>query len=283
LFRSNAASVLHKVKEMAELTPDFASVLQQLLHVLHRLALVQQVPAIAEADDDTDILRELSPLFSAEELQLYYQIALMGQKDLSLSPDPKSGFEMILLRMLAFNPQKNTVSTQKIAPTITQKPFPAIATGPVVRPTAQASEPAGMQSKSESLAYTEELSWHEVVAALNIVGLTRELANNCILEVVDEQQCCLILDPKQAQIRSPRSEEKLQAAVQAYYGRPLKLVIKTEAVVADTPAVQIQKDKINRQQQAVDAIDNDENIQALKANFDARVIPGSIEPVQNND
>jgi DNA polymerase-3 subunit gamma/tau len=60
-------------------------------------------------------------------------------------------------------------------------------------------------------------------------------------------------------------------------------VIKTEAVVADTPAVQIQKDKINRQQDAVDAIDNDENIQALKANFDARIIPGSIEPVQNND
>ncbi|MDF1584543.1 MAG: DNA polymerase III subunit gamma/tau [Methyloprofundus sp.] len=286
LAENNAASVLHKVKEMAELTPDFASVLQQLLHVLHRLALVQQVPAIAEADDDTDILRELSPLFSAEELQLYYQIALMGQKDLSLSPDAKSGFEMILLRMLAFNPQKNTVSAQKIAPTITQKPLPAKATGSVVRSTAQASESAVMQSKSESLAtraYKEEPSWHEVVAAMNIVGLTRELANNCILEAVDEQQCCLILDPKQAQIRSPRSEEKLQAAVQAYYGRPLKLVIKTEAVVADTPAVQIQKDKINRQQQAVDAIDNDENIQALKANFDARVIPGSIEPVQNND
>jgi DNA polymerase-3 subunit gamma/tau len=49
---------------MAELTPDFASILQQMLYFLHRLALVQQVPAIAEADDDADILRELSPLFN---------------------------------------------------------------------------------------------------------------------------------------------------------------------------------------------------------------------------
>jgi len=293
LAENNAAGVLHKVNEMAELTPDFASILQQLLHVLHRLALVQQVPAMAESDDDADILRELSPLFSAEELQLYYQIALMGQKDLSLSPDPKSGFEMVLLRMLAFNPKKNSANVQKVAPAIAQKPRPAIVQAPVVRLEAVVASKAGnLQSKPpvaplvadvQTMIPRDQLSWHEIVAAMKIAGLTRELANNCILEGVDEQQCRLILDPRQAQIRSPRSEEKLQAAVQTYYGRPLKLVIKTEAVVADTPAVQIQKDKINRQQEAVDAIDNDENIQALKANFDARVIPGSIEPVQNND
>lgn len=287
LAENNAASVLHKVKEMAELTPDFASILQQMLYFLHRLALVQQVPAIAEADDDADILRELSPLFSAEKLQLYYQIALMGQKDLSLSPDPKSGFEMILLRMLAFSPQKTSANVQKIAPTIAQKSRSAMVSPTEVRamPTDSkiANKEAPVTANVQLTEVGEELSWHEIVATMSIVGLTRELANNCILEGVDEQQCRLILDPKQAQIRSPRSEEKLQAAVQAYYKRPLKLVIKTEAVVADTPAVQIQKDKINRQQDAVDAIDNDENIQALKANFDARIIPGSIEPVQNND
>jgi len=290
LAENNAAGVLHKVNEMAELTPDFASILQQLLHVLRRLALVQLVPAVAESDD-ADILRELSPPFSAEELQLYYQIALMGQKDLSLSPDPKSGFEMVLLRMLAFNPQKNSASVHIAAPTIAQKPRPAMVQAPVVKPEAVTGEAANLQSKPaaplaadvQTMTPRDQQSWHEIVATMKVVGLTRELANNCILEGVDEQQCRLILDPRQAQIRSPRSEEKLQAAVQAYYGRPLKLVIKTEAVVADTPAVQIQKDKINRQQEAVDAIDNDENIQALKANFDARVIPGSIEPVQNND
>jgi len=291
LAENNAAGVLHKVNEMAELTPDFASILQQLLHVLHRLALVQLVPAVAESDDDTDILRELSPLFSAEELQLYYQIALMGQKDLSLSPDPKSGFEMVLLRMLAFNPQKNSAGVQTATPTLAQKSRPAMLQVPVVRPEAVTGEAVNLQSKPatplaadvQTMVPRDQQSWHEIVATMKVVGLTRELANNCILEGVDEQQCRLILDPRQAQIRSPRSEEKLQAAVQIYYGRPLKLVIKTEAVVADTPAVQIQKDKINRQQEAVDAIDNDENIQALKANFDARVIPGSVEPVQNNN
>lgn len=127
------------------------------------------------------------------------------------------------------------------------------------------------------------LPWHDMVMAMNLQGLTRELANNCILESVDEQECRLILDPKQAQIKSPRSVEKLQTAVQQYYARSLKLVIKTESVASDTPAVKIQKDKLNRQQEAVDAIENDENVQALKTNFDARVVPGSVEPVENNN
>jgi len=284
LADNDAESALFKVKEMAELSPDFANILQQVLHVLHRLALFQQIPNLAEEDDDAYLFHELGALFSAEELQLYYQIALVGQKDLSLSPDPRSGFEMILLRMLAFKPQSTQVGTKQLAPAVVRKtninPVVSAPSGAIASKV-PSSNPA---TRPENIAPPAEgLEWHDMVAKMSIVGLTRELANNCILEAIDEQQCRLILDPKQAQIRSPRSEEKLQAAVQAYYGRPLKLIIKTETVVADTPAVQIHKDKVNRQQAAVDAIDNDENIQALKANFDARVIPGSVEPVNKED
>ncbi|MCK5356143.1 MAG: DNA polymerase III subunit gamma/tau [Methyloprofundus sp.] len=288
LADNNALDVLTIINDMAQLSPNFADVLQQILQLLHRLALVQLVPSSADNEDDTEMLQALSLLFSAEELQLYYQIALMGQKDLSLSPDPKSGFEMIMLRMLAFNPQQSTATSSQQAVTHVQKPRAAptptqnttLKSKPVTHAVAETvvvDTPTAIQAGAQ-----EGVSWHEMVIAMNLQGLTRELANNCVLESVGEQECRLILDPKQAQIRSLRSEEKLQAAVQKYYARPLKLVIKTESVASDTPAVKIQKDKVNRQQQAVDAIDNDENIQALKTNFDARVIPGSVEPIENN-
>jgi len=67
--------------------------------------------------------------------------------------------------------------------------------------------------------------------------------------------------------------------LQAYFSKPIKLSIKAEEIDMDTPAVKIQQAKIDRQQGAVEAIESSENIQALKANFDARIIPGSIEPV----
>lgn len=288
LADNNAADVLNVIREMAQLSPDFQGVLQQILQVFHRLALVQLIPSSADNEEDADMLQALSALFSAEEIQLYYQIALTGQKDLSLSPDPQSGFEMLMLRMLAFNPQqvggnsphKNTAPVRGIKAAVKSPEYPAAISNskPAVSSSRTLAEPDIVQA----VEHSADLTWHDMVVAMNLMGLTRELANNCILQSVDDKECRLILDSKQAQIRSPRSEEKLQAAVQKYYAKSLKLVIKTESVASDTPAVKIQKDKLNRQQEAVDAIENDKNIQALKANFDARVIPGSIEPVKNN-
>ncbi len=291
LAANNAEQILQHIDSMAQLSPNFADILQQILHVVHRLTLVQVVPASVESDDDVDMLSALSPLFTAEQLQLYYQIALLGQKDLSLAPDPKAGFEMIMLRMLAFNPQGVAVSANssmavKANPIVTPKPnSPSVvqsAPKPVIAQNiVESVAPTGAVSSSSG--NPTDIPWHDMVVAMGLKGLTRELANNCILGNVDEHECLLILDTKRAQIRSARSQEKLQTAIQNYFGKPLKLTIRVEDVNSDTPAVKMYKDKQNRQQEAETAIDNDVNIQALKANFDARVIPGSIEPVDNNN
>ncbi len=293
LAENNAEQMLQQINTMAELSPDFADILQQILQVLHRLVLAQLVPASIKSDDDVEMLRALSPLFAAEQLQLYYQIALLGQKDLSLAPEPKSGFEMIMLRMLAFNPQQASVSSSQpnLSAALVAKPAAVTAPKPqtIITPVVQANklvtqsiaEPVAVQQKTSVNA--TDIPWHDMVVVMNLQGLTRELANNCILEAVDEHECRLVLDTKQAQIKSSRSQEKLQVAVQAYYGKPLKLVIRVETIASDTPAVKMHKDKQNRQQEAVTAIDNDANIQALKTNFDARVIPGSVEPMDNNN
>jgi DNA polymerase-3 subunit gamma/tau len=298
LAASNAEQILQQINNMAELSPNFADILQQILQVLHRLALAQLVPASIESDDDAEMLRALGPLFAAEQLQLYYQIALLGQKDLSLAPEPKAGFEMIMLRMLAFNPQQasanaslpNLSSTLAANPTPVTVPKSQADITPVVQShakpvTKSIAEPvvSAVRQQTSVNAITTDVPWHDMVVTMNLQGLTRELANNCILDSVDEHECRLILDTKQAQIKSSRSQEKLQTAVQTYFGKPLKLIIRVETVASDTPAVKMHKDKQNRQQEAITAIDNDANIQALKANFDARVIPGSIEPIDNNE
>ena len=114
---------------------------------------------------------------------------------------------------------------------------------------------------------------------MKINGLTRELAHNCVLEAIDDKVCTLILDPGHKQLRSSRTEENLQKALQDYRGTPLKLVINAKKTTLDTPAVQLTKEREDKQQAAVEAIHSDHNIQALKDHFDARVMPGTIEPV----
>ncbi|MDD1626177.1 MAG: DNA polymerase III subunit gamma/tau, partial [Methylococcaceae bacterium] len=113
--------------------------------------------------------------------------------------------------------------------------------------------------------------------AMKLSGLTREFASNCVLESIDDKVCTLIVDP--GHIRGARAEESLQKALQAYKGAPLKLVINAKKITQDTPAVQLTKEREDKQQAAVELINSDHNIQALKDRFGARVLPGTIEPV----
>ncbi len=105
LSSGDGKRLLAEVDRLAELTPDFAAVLTELMTLLHRLALAQQVPGtIADDDPEADTLRRLAEQVLPEDVQLFYQVLLTGQRDLPLAPDPRTGFEMVLLRALAFRP-----------------------------------------------------------------------------------------------------------------------------------------------------------------------------------
>ncbi len=105
IFNSDAEGLLAKIGEIAGFTPDYSEILAEMINALHRISLAQLVPnAIDDNLGDKEQVLKLSQQISAADLQLYYQIALMGRKDLPFSPEPRTGFEMIMLRMLAFRP-----------------------------------------------------------------------------------------------------------------------------------------------------------------------------------
>ncbi|MFC0269685.1 DNA polymerase III subunit gamma/tau [Kushneria aurantia] len=106
LARGDAAAVLAEVATLAEQGPDFAGVLDALAGVFHRLAVAQMVPdALDNGEGDREALLELAGRFSAEDVQLYYQIAIAGRGDMDSAPEARTALEMTLLRMLAFRPQ----------------------------------------------------------------------------------------------------------------------------------------------------------------------------------
>jgi DNA polymerase-3 subunit gamma/tau len=116
LAASNGAEVLAAVTRLAEHAPDYGSALEELMTLLHRIAIAQAVPdAIDNSFGDKDKLLELCALLPAEDVQLFYQLGLSGRRDLPLAPDSRSGLEMALLRMLAFRPAGLTqLPTQKL-------------------------------------------------------------------------------------------------------------------------------------------------------------------------
>ncbi len=105
LIAGDAREALSAVAHLAEHGPDWAGVLAEILNALHRIAIAQLLPdAIDNGQGDRAQVLELAAIIPPEDVQFYYQLGLIGRRDLPLAPDPRDGFEMVLLRMLAFRP-----------------------------------------------------------------------------------------------------------------------------------------------------------------------------------
>ncbi|PAU65738.1 hypothetical protein BZL41_05135 [Pseudomonas sp. PIC25] len=105
LLEGDARALLEAVRHLAEQGPDWNGVLAEILNVLHRVAIAQALPeAVDNGQGDRERVLALARALPAEDVQFYYQMGLIGRRDLPLAPDPCSGFEMVLLRMLAFRP-----------------------------------------------------------------------------------------------------------------------------------------------------------------------------------
>ena len=113
LQQLDGPGLMAKVAEVSQLGPDFELLHAELASLLHRVALAQLLGrGLDPLALDNEQLQELARLFTAEEIQLYYQIALTGRKELPYAPDGRSGLEMTLLRMLAFSPRRAPASAQ---------------------------------------------------------------------------------------------------------------------------------------------------------------------------
>jgi DNA polymerase-3 subunit gamma/tau len=148
LAQQDASALMAVAQHIYQQGADFSKVLEALLSLLHQVAL-SQLAALPDAGDAQ--VQSLATQISAETVQLYYQIALTGRRDLPLAPDPKIGFEMLLLRLLAFSPQSSLAAGQ---PPV-NAPLPTKSSSPAL-PTSSASSAAPSQSLSMS---PSQISW----------------------------------------------------------------------------------------------------------------------------
>lgn len=196
LLEGDARALLEAVRHLAEQGPDWGGVLAEILNVLHRVAIAQALPeAIDNGQGDRERVLALAQALPAEDVQFYYQMGLIGRRDLPLAPDPRSGFEMVLLRMLAFRPadadgaprtplkdlgiSKATTdpANSPVAGAASPAPVAAVAAAPVVAapveaPAAPPAAPSALPAAVE--ARVAEAVVEEPAAAAEVVDLPWE-------------------------------------------------------------------------------------------------------------
>ena len=283
LSAGDGEALLQRVAEMSELAADFSTALQDLLGLLHQLALLQLIPGVKPDDAyDENRLAELAQSLAAEDVQLFYQIGLTGQQELPLAPDPRSGFEMVLLRMLAFKPaeQAGRIPAAGVASPAAK---PKRVTQPAQRAApnrATVSPPPAAQAPAEAASTSLDPSrWESFAAGLKLGGITTQLANNCVFQSWDGETLHLKLDPAKQQLRVGQSEKRLLDGIKKRLGEQAKLQISVEDSELETPAKKQAREQAERQLQAEQDFASDPLVKELEEHFDARLLPNSVKPV----
>lgn len=284
LASGDAGILLAEAAMLAELSPDYGGVLNELNSALTRIALVQAVPdALGEEVEQREALAELAQRISPEDVQLYYQIGLTGRRDLPLAPEPRGGFEMILLRMLAFRPAGG--AGQGVGrPATAAAAVPVSASAPAAKPVAAATvaapTPPPVVAPPASQASETGLSWNELAASLPLGGLARQLALNCALLRHDGDVVELALEPGQRALHNKKWEDVLAKALSDHLGRPIRLTIQLGGGRGETPMAAQQRRDQERQAEALASIESDANVQSILERFGGRIEPGSVRPLE---
>ncbi|MBD8684793.1 DNA polymerase III subunit gamma/tau [Pseudomonas sp. CFBP 13719] len=184
LLEGDARSVLEAVRHLAEQGPDWNGVLAEILNVLHRVAIAQALPeAVDNGQGDRDRVLALAQALPAEDVQFYYQMGLIGRRDLPLAPELRGGFEMVLLRMLAFRPAGSSdgpshpLKTVGISPATVDSTQPVAAPTPVGAVTGRESPVADTQTdRAAPFAATDRS--HEMPPVGAVIGRESPAADN---------------------------------------------------------------------------------------------------------
>jgi DNA polymerase-3 subunit gamma/tau len=283
LAGGDGAALLAEVKELDRDAPDYDRALIEVAAFLQRIAIVQIVPEAALQDEefDADSLARLARAISPEDVQLYYQIALNGRRDLGVAPDPRMGFEMTLLRMLAFRPDAAAVrggdgSRPVAAGAATANPAPSGTSSAAAAAAAEAVVAA--RNAAGDGTTIDAGNWPAVVEAANLSGMARLFALNCVPASFEHHLLVLKLDPVTADRRTRPIEDKLAQALSKYLGRDIRIAFETAEAALDTPARQRLLQEQERAVRAVAAFEADPTVKGLRERFGADVDAASVKP-----
>jgi len=220
IHENNQAGFLNLIENFDENGANFFRLLDALSSLLIKLALHKDKK------------------YSADLIQLYYQICIMGKKDLPFAPDPKAGFTMTMLRMAAFTPASSNISVSNTP----QKPV-----------------------------NTTSNSWQEVVSQLKITGVTQLLAQNCTVVKQTPEQLDLVLDEAQSAFLTPSARDRLIQALKDFYPPPCQITVTVGKSSSETPYQQSVREHSEKVKAAEKTLFADKNVQTLMQTFSAEL------------
>jgi len=269
--------------ELAERNTSFSELLKGLIESLHEMAV------------EISLGKSIDKAFGAEELQLYYQIALVGLRDINIAPDERSGFEMTMLRMLSFAPQPDSKVPKRQKQEVESdsaelpgssaenlKPDDSLATDDSKsqaenKSLLSDSSESHLTEETETTQAVESVNWAAKIDAMDLGGISRMIAENAIVTKWELPIVALKLDQDHDTLLSPQLESEISEAISKLEEVEVSLSFEIGLVTVETVAKLNQRLEKERQARAEAAINNDPKISGILDEFEGEI--KEIKPI----
>jgi len=288
VIEQDGLKAIEIAKQMNERNLSFDAALLDLANLIQTISVTQAIPDSLEASYlDRDLVIALTKKISAEQLQLLYQIAILGRRDLYLAPEEFAGFTMTLLRMLSFAPQ-DAITSKGLAPSKNETPT-QITKSEVISKTDEVSTDAFEIKKKidvideiKDKAIKETLSfngnWRELVDQLKL-GLVKALAQQSELVSFKDNEMILSIADEHKHLLNETYQKKLELSLSEHFNQRIKLVILQKGA-NNSPLKQKQEERSTLMKDTEEAMLQDQFVQSLLTEFNAEIISSSIKPNQ---
>ncbi|SRR5579883_1095362 len=262
LAAQDGKRLLEVIAQLTEHAPDFQQVLEELISFLHKIAIAQIVP---DAMTKEERVAAMAKRFSPEDVQIYYQIALLGRRDLAINPSPQQGFEMTMLRMLAFQPASLSSRGLSAGPTLASSPkqrsTPTV--GPADKPRDDkmvGTASSGNDTNGCTLIIPD---WRALSSKLGLTGMAQALVSNCVLEKIVGNKITLSLSDTHQPMLNQKLKDRISEALSRHLQQDIQLDIQITSVELMTPIKQHQQEQEERLHQATQSLMQDPKIKQL--------------------
>ena len=289
VIHQDGPKVIEIAKQMNERNLSFDAALNDLANLIQTISVAQAIPDSLDASYlDREQVIALANQISAEQLQLLYQIAILGRRDLYLAPEEYAGFTMTLLRMLSFAPQ-DAITSKPIAPLKKEISNPIAKPEIIAKPTELPPEATEIKKKIEVVDEIQEEdakeipvfngNWRELVDQLKL-GLVKALAQQSELVSFKNNEMILSIADEHKHLLNEAYQKKLELSLSEHFNQRIKLVILQKGA-NNSPLKQKQEERSTLMKDTEEAILQDQFVQSLLTEFNAEIIPSSIKPNQS--
>ena len=276
----DAEKILLFVKEMAHKGENLSNALKDLTSLFHKISIAQ---IINDEKQFSPELMDLANQFTAQDLQLYYQIAINGQKDMSLSPSEQIGLEMTLLRMITFHPnfeagEKKTLNPN---PSVSLKKSPSKNNSKA--PSTTSNKQSDISNKEVNhLDIKSQDGWEKIITQLDFNGAAKMLVKNTVFKSLIDQNLTLTLSEEFVNLHTTKTEESIRNALHKIYPALVVMIEPGETNGSSLSQKESVKNK-QIQKQTENQFLSDDGLQELQEVFKSQVDLKSIKSIKESD